>query len=54
MTWIKTIRMEEADERLKKAMGGQAKLYPIEYATPVTAVPGAGGSAGKSSTGTPS
>ncbi|NDQ55775.1 MAG: hypothetical protein GZ088_01730 [Acidipila sp.] len=35
MTWIKTIRMEEAGERLKKAMEGQAKLYPVEYASPV-------------------
>jgi len=34
MTWIKTVPMEE-DERVKKAMEAQRKLYPIEYATPV-------------------
>jgi alkylhydroperoxidase family enzyme len=34
MTWIKTLTMEE-DERGKKAMEAQRRLYPIEYATPV-------------------
>jgi alkylhydroperoxidase family enzyme len=34
MTWIKTLTMEE-DERVKKAMEAQRRLYPIEYATPV-------------------
>ena len=34
MTWIKTVGMDE-DERLKKAMEDQRKLYPLEYATPV-------------------
>jgi hypothetical protein len=34
MTWIKTVRMDE-DERVKKAVEAQRKLYPIEYATPV-------------------
>jgi hypothetical protein len=34
MTWIKTVTVEE-DERVKKAMEAQRKLYPIEYATPV-------------------
>ena len=37
MTWIKTVSMEE-DERVKKAMLDQRKLYPVEYATPVPAV----------------
>jgi uncharacterized peroxidase-related enzyme len=37
MTWIKTVRMDD-DERVKKAMEAQRKLYPIEYATPVHAV----------------
>jgi hypothetical protein len=41
MTWIKTIRMDD-DERVKKAMEAQRKLYPAEYATPVGAVAGAG------------
>lgn len=34
MTWINTVRMDE-DERVKKAVETQRKLYPIEYATPV-------------------
>jgi hypothetical protein len=37
MTWIKTIRMED-DERVRDAMMGQRKLYPMEYATPVPIV----------------
>jgi hypothetical protein len=37
MTWIKTVSMEE-DERVKKAMLEQRKVYPVEYATPVPAV----------------
>jgi hypothetical protein len=45
MTWIKTVRMDE-DERVKHAMESQRKLYPIEYATPVAAVDGAGEAAG--------
>jgi hypothetical protein len=44
MTWIKTIPMSEADERLKKAVEMEQMLYPIEYATPVH--PTADGSAG--------
>jgi len=35
MTWIKTIRMVEATEELRRAIEGQKELYPIEYATPV-------------------
>jgi len=35
MTWIKTIPMAEADEKLRHAMEAQRELYPIEYATPV-------------------
>jgi hypothetical protein len=34
MTWIKTVSMWD-DERVKKAMEAQRKLYPVEYATPV-------------------
>jgi hypothetical protein len=34
MTWIKTVSMWD-DERVKKAMESQRKLYPVEYATPV-------------------
>jgi hypothetical protein len=35
MTWIKTIPLAEADERLRAAIEGQAQLYPPEYAVPV-------------------
>ncbi|MBI4550823.1 MAG: hypothetical protein HY710_01000 [Candidatus Latescibacteria bacterium] len=35
MTWIRTIPLSEADERLRRAMEGQRALYPSEYATPV-------------------
>ena len=39
MTWIKTVPMAEADERLKRAMEAQRELYPIEYASPVHPTP---------------
>ena len=42
MTWIRTIPLSEADERLRKAMEGQRALYPKEYATPVHPVEGGG------------
>ncbi len=35
MTWIRTIPMDEADEKLQRAMEAQRELYPAEYATPV-------------------
>jgi len=35
MTWIRTIAMAEADDRLLKALNDQKALYPKEYATPV-------------------
>lgn len=35
MTWIRTVPVAEADERLRKALEGQRALYPKEYATPV-------------------
>jgi hypothetical protein len=37
MTWIRTIPMAEADDRLRRAVEGQAALYPQEYALPVQA-----------------
>jgi hypothetical protein len=40
MTWIKTVPMEEADEKLRRAMEAQRDLYPIEYAEPVHPTPG--------------
>jgi hypothetical protein len=39
MTWIRTIPMTEADEKLQKAMEAQQELFPIEYATPVHPTP---------------
>jgi hypothetical protein len=35
VTWIRTIPMHEADEKLLKAIQGQRSLYPQEYADPV-------------------
>ena len=35
MTWIRTIPLDQADERLRHAIEFQSSLYPIEYATPV-------------------
>jgi hypothetical protein len=40
MTWIKTVPMSEASDRLLELMAEMRKLYPIEYATNV---PAAGG-----------
>ncbi|MBZ5722869.1 MAG: hypothetical protein LAO03_21220 [Acidobacteriia bacterium] len=37
MTWIRTIPVAEADEKLRLAMESQMALYPKEYATPVHA-----------------
>lgn len=35
MTWIKTISMSEADQKLLRAIESQRELYPAEYAQPV-------------------
>jgi len=35
MTWIRTIPLLEADEKLRRAIEAQRALYPMEYATPV-------------------
>ena len=35
MTWIKTVPMSEADDKLRRAIEDQRELYPIEYADPV-------------------
>ena len=35
MTWIKTIPLAEADDRLRHALETQRALYPPEYASPV-------------------
>ena len=36
MTWIRTIPMEQADERLRQLLESQRALYPKEYASPVS------------------
>ena len=38
MTWIKTIPIAEADEKLRELLGKQQELYPAEYAQPVSIV----------------
>ncbi len=35
MTWIKTVDLDEADEKLRHAMDAQRELYPAEYAVPI-------------------
>jgi len=44
MTWIRTIPISQADEKLKQAFEAQKALYPVEYATP--AQPTSDGSSG--------
>lgn len=35
MTWIKTVPLTDANEKLRQAIEDQKALYPKEYATPV-------------------
>jgi hypothetical protein len=35
MTWIKTVPLAEADQKLRKAIEDQKLVYPKEYADPV-------------------
>ena len=35
MTWIRTLSLAEADEKLRKAIEGEKAFYPKEYAEPV-------------------
>ena len=42
MTWIRTIPLADADERLRQAAEAQKSLYPVEYATPVHPAEGGG------------
>ena len=35
MTWIKTVPLSEADERLRDLLQAQQGLYPVEYGPPV-------------------
>ena len=36
MTWIRTIPMDDADEKLRKAMEAARASYPKEYASPLS------------------
>src|SRR5215470_9757301 len=42
MTWIRTIPLAEASDKLRNAMENQKLLYPKEYATPVHPAEGGG------------
>ena len=35
MTWIRTVPISEADEKLRKAIEDERALYPKEYAVPL-------------------
>jgi len=35
MTWIRTVPMSQADEKLRNAIAAEQQLYPKEYAEPV-------------------
>ena len=35
MTWIRTVSLPEADDKLLQAMEGEKMLYPKEYGDPV-------------------
>jgi hypothetical protein len=42
MTWIRTIPLSEANEKLRNAIENQRNLYPKEYATPLHPADGGG------------
>lgn len=44
MTWIRTIALADADEKLRRAMEAQRDLYPAEYAVPIHPTPDGGAS----------
>ncbi len=44
MTWIRTIPLAQAEEKLLKAIEGEKSLYPKEYALPVHPDPSGGSS----------
>jgi hypothetical protein len=35
MPWIRTVSLDDADEKVLEAMAGQRTLYPPEYSQPV-------------------
>ena len=42
MTWIQTVTISQADEKLRKALDDERALYPKEYANPVHPSPDGG------------
>jgi uncharacterized peroxidase-related enzyme len=44
MTWITTVPITQADDKLRKALEDERALYPKEYATPVHPSPDGGAS----------
>ncbi|PYX83620.1 MAG: hypothetical protein DMG70_09505 [Acidobacteria bacterium] len=44
MTWIRTVPLPEADQKLTQAIEAEKALYPKEYAVPVHSAPGGGAS----------
>ena len=44
MTWIRTIPLAEADEKLRRAMEAQREMYPVEYTVPMHPTPDGGAS----------
>ena len=42
MTWIRTVPLTEAGEKLKRAIEAQRSLYPVEYAVPIHPTPDGG------------
>ena len=39
MTWIRTIPLDQGDEKLRRAVEAQKALYPKEYSDPVHPTP---------------
>jgi len=44
MTWIRTVPLDEADEKLRAAIEAQRAIYPSEYAVPIHPTPDGGAS----------
>ncbi|HUE81399.1 MAG TPA: hypothetical protein VMM84_04725 [Pyrinomonadaceae bacterium] len=44
MTWIRTVPLDEADEKLRAAIEAQRGFYPSEYAVPIHPTPDGGAS----------
>jgi len=44
MTWIRTVPLDEADEKLRAAIEAQRAIYPSEYTVPIHPTPDGGAS----------